>query len=88
MPLAPGMRLGSHDIVALLGTGGMGEVYRARETRRNRDVAIKFLLPAVANGPDRLAALNHPNIAAWGWGIGARARELADACLPAMQAAR
>src|ERR1700681_4198380 len=73
MVLAPGMRLGAYDIVALIGAGGMGEVYRARDTKLNRDVAIKVLLPAVANDPDRLArfsreaqvlaSLNHPNIA-------------------------
>ena len=61
-------------MVALLGAGGMGEVYRARDTKLNRDVAIKVVLPAVANDPDRLArfsreaqllaSLNHPNIAA------------------------
>jgi serine/threonine-protein kinase len=71
--LTPGTRLGSYDIVALLGAGGMGEVYRARDTKLNRAVAIKVLLPAVANDPDRLArfsreaqvlaSLNHPNIA-------------------------
>jgi serine/threonine-protein kinase len=67
------MRLGVYDIVALIGAGGMGEVYRARDTKLNRDVAIKVLLPAVANDPDRLArfsreahvlaSLNHPHIA-------------------------
>ena len=71
--LSAGMKLGSYDIVAPLGAGGMGEVYRARDTKLNRDVAIKVLLPAVANDPDRLArfsreaqvlaSLNHPNIA-------------------------
>ena len=74
MALSPGTRLGPYEIVALLGVGGMGEVYRARDTKLNRDVAIKVLLPAVANDPDRLArfsreaqvlaSLNHPNIAA------------------------
>ena len=73
MPLTPGTRLGPYEIAAPLGAGGMGEVYRARDSKLNRDVAIKVLLPAVANDPDRLerfsheaqvlAALNHPNIA-------------------------
>ena len=73
MPLVTGARLGPYEIVAPLGVGGMGEVYRARDTKLNRDVAIKVLLPAVANDPDRLArfsreaqvlaSLNHPNIA-------------------------
>ncbi len=74
MPLSPGTRFGTFDIVSLLGAGGMGEVYRARDTRLNRDVAIKVLPDAVALDPDRLsrfrreaqmlAALNHPNVAA------------------------
>ena len=73
MALTPATRLGPYEIVAPLGAGGMGEVYRARDTKLNRDVAIKVLLPAVANDPDRLArfsreaqvlaSLNHPNIA-------------------------
>ena len=73
MPLTAGARLGAYEIVAAIGAGGMGEVYRARDTKLNRDVAIKVLLPAVANDPDRLArfsreaqvlaSLNHPNIA-------------------------
>jgi serine/threonine protein kinase len=73
MALSFGTRLGPDEILALLGAGGMGEVYRARDTKLNRDVAIKVLLPAVANDADRLArfnreaqtlaALNHPNIA-------------------------
>ena len=49
------MRLGPYEIVSALGAGGMGEVYRARDTKLNRDVAIKVLLPTVANDPDRLA---------------------------------
>jgi len=71
--LTAGTKLGSHEILAPLGAGGMGEVYRARDTKLNRDVAIKVLLPSVANDPDRLArfsreaqvlaSLNHPNIA-------------------------
>jgi serine/threonine protein kinase len=73
MTLLPGTRLGAYDIVALIGSGGMGEVYRARDTRLNRDVAIKVLPADVAADHDRLArfereaqvlaSLNHPNIA-------------------------
>ena len=73
MALAPGTRVGPYEIVSTLGAGGMGEVYRARDSKLNRDVAIKVLLAAVANDPDRLArfareaqvlaSLNHPNIA-------------------------
>jgi Tol biopolymer transport system component len=71
--LQPGTRLGAYDIVALVGSGGMGEVYRARDTRLKREVAIKVLPDVFANDPDRLArfqreaellaTLNHPNIA-------------------------
>ncbi len=73
MSLAPGVRLGPYTIEALLGEGGMGEVYRARDSRLERAVAIKLLPAAVSSDPDRLArfereakllaALNHPNIA-------------------------
>ncbi len=73
MALRPGTRLGPYDILCALGAGGMGEVYRARDAKLNRDVAIKVLLPSVANDPDRLArfsreahvlaSLNHPSIA-------------------------
>src|SRR5208283_4135891 len=72
MPLAPGTKFGPYEILAPLGAGGMGEVYRARDTRLNRDVAIKVLPEAMAADADRLrrfeqeartiAALNHPNI--------------------------
>jgi Tol biopolymer transport system component len=72
MPLSAGTRLGPYEIVALIGAGGMGEVYRARDTRLNRDVAIKVLRD-LGNNPNRvarftreaqtLASLNHPNIA-------------------------
>jgi len=71
--LNPGTHLGPYEILAPLGAGGMGEVYRARDRKLNRDVAIKVLLPSVAGDPDRLArfsreaqvlaSLNHPNIA-------------------------
>ena len=73
MAQTAGSHLGPYEILSALGAGGMGEVYRARDTKLNRDVAIKVLLPAVANDPDRLArfsreaqvlaSLNHPNIA-------------------------
>jgi serine/threonine protein kinase len=72
VPLTPGTRVGSYDVVSLLGAGGMGEVYRARDTRLNRDVAIKVLLGSASLDPERrerfareaqaIAALNHPNI--------------------------
>jgi Tol biopolymer transport system component len=72
MPLAAGTRIGPYEIQSLLGTGGMGEVYRAREAKLNRDVALKILPGGVAVDHDRLArfrreaqllaALSHPNI--------------------------
>src|SRR5436309_616694 len=55
MPLSPGTRLGPHEIIAPLGAGGMGEVYRARDTRLGRDVAVKALPEAFARDPERLA---------------------------------
>jgi len=68
----PGSRLGTYDVVGKLGEGGMGAVYRAHDTKLNRDVALKVLLPEVADNPERLArfgreaqilaSLNHPNI--------------------------
>jgi Tol biopolymer transport system component len=73
MPLAPGTRLGAYEILAPIGAGGMGEVYRAHDAKLNRDVAIKILPEAFATEPERLirfrreaqvlASLNHQNIA-------------------------
>src|SRR5437016_7350854 len=74
MPLAAGTRFGPCEVLAPIGAGGMGEVYRARDTKLGRDVALKVLPEAFAADPDRLArlhreaqvlaSLNHPNIAA------------------------
>jgi serine/threonine protein kinase len=74
MPLAAGIRIGPYEIVAPLGAGGMGEVYRARDSRLGRDVALKVLPEAFARDAERLArfrreaevlaSLNHPHIAA------------------------
>ena len=70
--LIPGVRLGPYEILSPLGAGGMGEVYRARDTKLDRDVAIKILPDAFVSDPERvarfqreaktLASLNHPNI--------------------------
>ena len=74
MALAPGTKLGPYVILSPLGAGGMGEVYRARDTSLGRDVAVKVLASFVALDPERLrrfehearaaASLNHPNILA------------------------
>ena len=74
MSLTPGTRLGSYEILVAIGAGGMGEVYRAKDTKLKRDVALKILPAAFTSDPDRLArfkreaqvlaSLNHPNIAA------------------------
>ena len=74
LALTPGTRLGVYEVTAQIGEGGMGEVYRARDTKLDRDVAIKILPEAFAHDADRLArfqreaktlaSLNHPNIAA------------------------
>jgi serine/threonine protein kinase len=74
MPLSPGTRVGQYEVTAPIGAGGMGEVYRARDRRLDRDVAIKALPSTLASDPDRLsrlerealilARLNHPNIGA------------------------
>ena len=72
LSLEPGARVGSYEVSAKVGEGGMGEVSRARDTKLNRDVALKVLLPEVTSDPERLArfrreaqvlaSLNHPNI--------------------------
>ncbi|MBV9300649.1 MAG: protein kinase [Acidobacteriaceae bacterium] len=74
MSLSTANRIGPYEIIALIGAGGMGEVYRARDTRLNRDVAIKILPQSFATDPERLrrfqleaestGALNHPNVLA------------------------
>jgi eukaryotic-like serine/threonine-protein kinase len=74
LALTPGTRLGVYEVTAPIGEGGMGQVFRARDTKLNRDVALKVLPDSFANDADRLArftreaqtlaALNHPNIAA------------------------
>src|ERR1700682_3140457 len=73
MPLSVGTKLGPYEILAPIGKGGMGEVYKARDTKLDREVAIKVLPAALAQDPERLArfereakvlaSLNHPNIA-------------------------
>jgi serine/threonine protein kinase len=72
MSLAPGTRLGAYEVLSPIGAGGMGEVYRAHDSKLKRDVAIKVLPDSLATDPDRLArfkreaqvlaSLNHPNI--------------------------
>ncbi len=74
MPLEVGTTLGVYEVLAAIGAGGMGEVYKARDTKLDRDVALKILPDAFVNDPERLArfqreakvlaSLNHPNIAA------------------------
>ncbi|MGA9882861.1 MAG: serine/threonine-protein kinase, partial [Candidatus Acidiferrales bacterium] len=74
MTIAKGTKLGSYEILAAIGAGGMGEVYRARDAKLGRDVALKVLPEAFARDAERmarfqreaklLASLNHPNIAA------------------------
>ena len=73
MSLQPGTTLGVYEVLAAIGAGGMGEVYKARDTKLDRDVALKILPDAFVNDPERLArfqreakvlaSLNHPNIA-------------------------
>jgi serine/threonine protein kinase len=69
--LSPATRIGSYEILTLIGEGGMGEVYRAKDTVLGREVVVKVLPPAFSADPERvarfqreaLAALSHPNIA-------------------------
>jgi serine/threonine-protein kinase len=73
LAVTPGTRLGVYEVLVQIGEGGMGQVYRARDTKLNRDVALKVLPDIFAGDPDRLArftreaqtlaSLNHPNIA-------------------------
>ena len=72
MTLVPGVRLGAYEVLGLIGAGGMGEVYKARDTRLDRTVALKILPEEFAGDPARqqrferearaVAALNHPHI--------------------------
>src|SRR5260370_26263458 len=89
MSLSPGSRIGVYEIVAAIGAGGMGEVYRAGDTKVQRDVAIKVLPDLFARDPERLArfereartlaALNHPHIAqVYGVESGALVMEFVD----------
>ena len=95
MPLSAGARLGRYEILSALGAGGMGEVYRALDTKLKRDVALKVLPQAFAQDPDRLArfqreaellaTLNHPNVAAIfsieeAGGVHFMTMELVDGC--------
>jgi hypothetical protein len=74
MSLSPGTRLGPYEIISAIGAGGMGEVYRAKDSRLGRDVAVKVLATSFADDPDRrarfereaqaVAALSHPNVIA------------------------
>ena len=73
MALVLGSRFGAYELISLIGQGGMGEVYRAKDTTLGRDVALKVLPPSFTNDPERaarfrreaqvLASLNHPHIA-------------------------
>src|SRR6266404_4640897 len=89
MSLTTGTRLGPYEVLAALGAGGMGEVYRAHDTKLNRDVALKVLPESFAHDPERmarfereahvLASLNHPHIATvYGFEAGAIGMELVE----------
>jgi serine/threonine protein kinase len=89
MPLAPGTQLGPYEITAPLGAGGMGEVYRARDTRLERTVAVKILPAQFSSDPVRkqrfereaktISSLNHPHICVL-YDVGHQ--DLAGACSP------
>jgi serine/threonine protein kinase len=74
MTLSPRTRLGPYEVLGLIGAGGMGQVFRARDARLGREVAVKVLPPELLGDPERLArferearvlaTLNHPNVAA------------------------
>ena len=84
MAVVTGQKIGPYEVAAQIGAGGMGEVYRARDPRLGRDVAIKVLPSSFSSDPDRLqrfaqearaaAALNHPNILAISISVKIRAR--------------
>src|SRR5690242_19691548 len=91
MTLAPGTKRGPYDVLAVIGAGGMGEVYRALDTRLKREVALKVLPEVLARDAgcmirfqreaELLASLNHPNIAAiYGVEDGALVMELVEGC--------
>src|SRR5262245_33897602 len=93
MALSAGTRIGPYQIVSLAGAGGMGEVYRARDPKLERDVALKLLPEAFAGDPERtarfereaklLASLNHPNIASiYGFESNALVMELVEGVSP------
>ena len=94
MPLSAGTRIGPYEVVAPIGAGGMGEVYRARDTKLGRDVALKILPAAFAADAERmarfereaqlLASLNHPNIAAIYGLEESDGRAMAGSCSTAM----
>ena len=63
MALTPGTRLGHYDVTALIGEGGMGQVYRATDTKLDRDVALKILPEAFVSDPERLARFQREDLA-------------------------
>jgi serine/threonine protein kinase len=80
LTLQPGFRLGPYEIVGAIGAGGMGEVYRARDAKLNRDVAIKVLLQAVANDRNRAANADQGRAELVRRAEGARALEVVCVC--------
>ena len=80
MPLAPGTRLGAYEIVAAIGAGGMGEVYRARDAKLDRDVAVKVLPPHLNESPDALGRFEITRLIAESNRIAIATDAAADAC--------